>query len=60
MQKHSATPLKGYENYFMIYPPSECCLDGDDLGCEEAMFGFRVYVFVSSEDAACRAGRCGW
>jgi len=40
-----------------IQDSSECCLDSDDVGCEGAMFGFRVYVF---SDAGCRAGRCGW
>lgn len=58
MKKRLVTPLKGHGNYFIVYSPSECCLDGDDLGCEEAMFGFGVCVF--SVDAACRAVRCGW
>ena len=57
MKKRSVAPLAGYESYFIVHPPSECCLGSDELGCEGAMFGLRVYVF---SDAGCRAGRCGW
>ena len=58
MKKRSPTSPVECENDLIVYLPSECCLDGDDLGCGETMFEFRAYVF--SEDAACRAGGCGW